>query len=321
MKKIILFMPYMGQLPPNFPLWVKSCGANPTIDWVLLTDREVDTPLPPNIRHIMTSMDDLRERFSARLGFPVTLDRPYKLVDYKPAYGYLFEDMTEGYDFWGHCDMDVVFGDIRAFFTDEIMDAYDKIQERGHLSIYRNTDRIKRLFMEPCEGVVDYRRVYTDPYIFCYDEFRGIWRQCQVKGIPYTDIDTLAALHPFRGAFTESLSGRSGIVLYWERGKTYMAYLEKGKLTTQEIMYVHFRKRPMGAPAFDVDKAEAFFLVPNTFLLKEPGPLTRQEFRRMRKGLPLYTLRVNARRLYQKYVLKPARWYRRRRARRGGDDA
>jgi len=320
-KKIVLFMPYMGPLPENFPLWVKSCGGNPTIDWVLLTDRDVDIPLPPNVRHVRTGLEELRARFSERLGFSVTLDRPYKLVDYKPAYGYLFEDMTVGYDFWGHCDMDVVFGDIRAYFTDEILDAYDKIQERGHLSIYRNTERINRLFMEPCEGVVDYRKVYTDPYIYCYDEFRGIWRQCQVKGIPYTDIDNLAAIHPFRGAFMESLSGRSGIVIYWERGKTYMAYMEQGELETQEIMYVHFRKRPMAAPDFDVDKAEAFFLVPNTFLPKKPGPLGKQEFRKMRKGLPLYTLRVNAKRLYQKYLLKPSRWYRRQKARRGGGDA
>lgn len=317
MKKIIVFMPYFGPLPENFPLWIKTCGGNPTIDWVLFTDQEVDITLPPNIRYVQTGMDDMRARFSERLGFPATLDRPYKLVDYKPAYGYLFADMLNGYDFWGHCDMDVVFGDIRAFFTDDILDAYDKIQERGHLSIYRNNERINRLFMEPCEGVVDYRKVYTDTYIYCYDEFRGIWRQCQVKGIPYTDIDNLAAIHPFRGAFKESLSGRTGIVLYWERGKVYMAYLEKGSLTTREIMYVHFRKRRMQAPDFDVDSAEAFFLIPNTFLRKEPGPLTTDVFRRMRKRLPLYTLRINFSRLYQKYLLKPSRWYRRQKARRG----
>ena len=314
-------MPYFGPLPDNFPLWVKTCGGNPSIDWVLLTDQDVDIPLPPNIRYVKTDMNEMQERFSNRLGFQVILDRPYKLVDYKPAYGYLFENMAIGYDFWGHCDMDVVFGDIRAFFTDEVLEKYHKLQERGHLSIYRNTEAINRLFMEPCEGVVDYKKVYTDKYIFCYDEFRGIWRQCQVKGIPYTDIDNLVALHPFRGAFTESLSGRSGIVLYWERGKTYMAYMEKGELKTQEVMYVHFRKRPMTAPEFDVDKAEAFFLVPNTFLLKEPGPLTNKEFRRMRKGLPLYTLRVNAKRWYHKYLLKPVRWYRRQKARRGEKDA
>ena len=321
MNKIGLFAFYFGKLPPHMSVWVKTCGANPTIDWVLFTDHEVAVDLPPNIRHVRTSLDELRERFSERLGFPVLLDRAYKLVDYKPAYGYLFADMLPGYDFWGHCDMDVVFGDIRAFFTDDILDAYDKVQERGHLSIYRNDDRINELFMEPCEGVVDYRKVYTDRAIYCYDEFRGIWRLCQVKGIPYTDIDTLVAIHPLRGAFRESLSGRRGIVLYWERGKTYMAYLEKGEVTVQEIMYVHFRKRPMSPPDFDVEKAEAFFLVPNTFLPKEPGPLSKQEFRKMRKGLPLYTLRVNAKRLYRKYLLKPFRWYRRQRARRGGDDA
>lgn len=321
MKTILLFMPYFGPLPEDFPLWVKSCAGNPTIDWMLLTDQDPGQALPPNIRYVKTDLSELRERFSARLGFPVTLDRPYKLVDYKPAYGYLFKEMLSGYDFWGHCDMDVVFGDIRAFFTDDVLDTYDKIQERAHLSVYRNTERINRLFMEPCEGVVDYRKVYTDSYIYCYDEFRGIYRICQLKGVPYTDITDLAAIYPFLGRFRESLSGRDRIVLYWERGKTYMAYMEKGELKTREILYIHFRKRPMAAPTFDVDKAEAFFLVPNTFLLKEPGPLTKAEFFKMKKGLPGYTLRVNARRFYQKYLLKPVRWYRRRKARRGGEHA
>lgn len=318
MKKIILFMPYFGPLPENFALWAKSCGANPTIDWVLFTDQEIEIALPPNIRYVRTDMASLRERFSERLGFAATVDRPYKLVDYKPAYGFLFEDMADGYDFWGHCDMDVVFGDIRAFFTDDILDGYDKLQERGHLSIYRNTERMRRLFMAPCEGVVPYTRVYTDPYIYCYDEFRGIYRICQVKGIPYMDIDTLVAVRPLLGHFQDGLSGRDRIVLYWERGKTYMACLEKGEVVTREIMYVHFRRRHMGAPAFDVDTADAFYIVPNTFLSKEPGDLTKEELLRMRKGKPLYTLQKGAERLYKKYLLKPVRWYRRRT---GGRDA
>lgn len=312
MKKIILFIPYFGPLPANFSLWAKSCGANADIDWVLMTDHESPCALPPNVHHIRTDLDSLRAQFSNRLGFSVTLDRPYKLVDYKPAYGYLFPDLVQGYDFWGHCDLDVVFGDIRAFFTDAVMDRYDKIQERGHLSIYRNDERTNALFMEQCENVVDYRKVYADSSIYCYDEFRGIYRICKRKGISYTDIDTLVAIRPNKGYFEEALTGRKRIVPYWERGKTYMAYLERGEVRVQEVIYVHFRRRRMEAPAFDPDTVDAFYMVPNTFIPKEPGAPGKKEIRRLRRGRPIYGLQKGAKRFCHKWALKPVRWLRRR---------
>ena len=50
------------------------------------------------------------------LGFDTALDafstRALK-TDLRPAYGVLFEEYLDGYDFWGHCDLDVLFGRIR----------------------------------------------------------------------------------------------------------------------------------------------------------------------------------------------------------------
>ena len=44
----------------------------------------------------------------------VTLDRPYKLCDFKPAYGFIFGEYLKEYDYWGHCDIDIVWGDLRG---------------------------------------------------------------------------------------------------------------------------------------------------------------------------------------------------------------
>ena len=78
-------------------------------------------------------------RFEKKLGFPVALNSPYKLCDFKPSDGEVFEDYLNDYDYWGHCDVDLIWGDIRKFVTDELLEKYVRIFSRGHCSIYRNS--------------------------------------------------------------------------------------------------------------------------------------------------------------------------------------
>ena len=52
---------------------------------------------------------------SRKLGFEVYLERPYKCCDLKPAYGVIFEEYLTAYSYWGHCDFDLIFGDLQYF--------------------------------------------------------------------------------------------------------------------------------------------------------------------------------------------------------------
>ena len=300
MRKIVLFVPYFGPFPAHMPLWVRSCGANPGIDWVLITDQECPSPLPPNMRYVKTPFGEIRERFSERLGFPVCLDRPYKIVDFKPAYGYLFADMLSGYDVWGYCDVDVIFGDIRAFFTEELFSRYQKIQALGHLTFYRNQETTNALFMERCPGVAYYRDVFTDSRIYCFDERHGIYEIFRQKDVPQTDLRVMAAIRPFKGHFADSFSGWDRVVFYWEAGKLFMVRLDGREIAAREVPYVHFRKRVIGVAGFDREKARAFYLKPNVFIEKTPGVLSREDIVQNRKGVPLYGIMSRARRFRQK---------------------
>ena len=40
-KKIAFVVPYYGKFPDYFPLWLKTCGTNPTIDFLLFTDENM----------------------------------------------------------------------------------------------------------------------------------------------------------------------------------------------------------------------------------------------------------------------------------------
>ena len=98
----------------------------------------------------------MRELIKERIGKKSILEDRYKISDYKPAYGILFEDYLKDFDFWGHCDVDIIWGDIRKYTTEEILDKHDMFSTRkgrmsGHFSLFRNTRSINQLFRQSSE--------------------------------------------------------------------------------------------------------------------------------------------------------------------------
>jgi hypothetical protein len=112
------------------------------------------------------------------LGFEVSLDRGYKLCDFRPAFGFLFSDLLEGYDFYGYGDIDVIYGNIRKFISDELLTQYDAISIRaqyftGFFAILRNCPKIVQLFRESS----DYQLVFQSPGNYCFDEMNWDWEE------------------------------------------------------------------------------------------------------------------------------------------------
>src|ERR1700755_1065070 len=121
-KKIAFIVCYIGKLPWYFDYFVHSCKYNADIDFFILNDDEsYKGALPANIKLIHTTLEDISTTATQKLGFKITIEYGYKLCDFKPAYGIIFSDLLKGYDFWGHCDIDIIFGSIREFLTDELL--------------------------------------------------------------------------------------------------------------------------------------------------------------------------------------------------------
>ena len=128
---IAFVVPYVGSWPLWFPAYLQSCRYNPSIRWIFYTDCEIPTTVPANVQFVDGSLRDFERLVERKTGMSVSLELPYKLCDYKPAFGLLFEDYLDGVDFWGHCDVDVVWGNIRKFLaTDEILSRYDVVSPR-----------------------------------------------------------------------------------------------------------------------------------------------------------------------------------------------
>jgi hypothetical protein len=169
--KIALVICYTGEMPWYFKYFVHSCRYNPTVDFYIITDHRIDDGLPPNVRPVYRSLNDISELATKKLGFEVNIKSGYKLCDFKPAYGFLFDDLLKDYDFWGHGDIDVVFGNIRYFISDDILANNDLVVVRhdfltGYFQLFRNNEKMNTLFMRS----KDYVRVMTEEKHFCFDE-------------------------------------------------------------------------------------------------------------------------------------------------------
>lgn len=158
MKKKALIATYFGELPFWFPAFQLSCKYNPEITWIIFTDSPKQKDCPDNLIFKKLSLYEFCKIASAKIGTKINLSEKflYKICDFKPAFGLIYEDYIQGYDFWGHCDLDVVFGRVGNFITNEILEKYDIITSRkrrisGHFCLYRNTKEINSIFLHiPC---------------------------------------------------------------------------------------------------------------------------------------------------------------------------
>lgn len=139
MKKIIIILPYFGKLPNYFKFFLESCKKNDTIDFLIITDNTIKCD-SSNINIINCSFDEIKRKIQSKFQYEISLERPYKLCDYKLFYGYIFNEYISNYDFWGFCDCDLIFGDIRKFITEDILEKYSYILSLGHFHLSKNND-------------------------------------------------------------------------------------------------------------------------------------------------------------------------------------
>lgn len=170
-KSIAIIVCYYGEFPWYFNYFLHSCKYNSTVDFIVITDNEKHYEIPDNVKIINIPLPKLKQMISKKMEFDVNIDFPYKLCDFKPAYGLIFSEFIEGYDFWGHSDIDIIYGNIRHFLDDEMLDEFDFISIRhdyttGCFAVFKNNNQMKNIFKES----KDYKKVFTNHEHFCFDE-------------------------------------------------------------------------------------------------------------------------------------------------------
>jgi hypothetical protein len=229
-------------------------------------------------------LDDVSQLATQKLGFEIKITNGYKLCDFKPAYGLIFSDLLRPYDFWGHCDIDIIFGNIRDFMTDELLEKYDLISVRhdwlsGCFLLYKNDDKMIKLFSHS----KDYQKVFSSDKHYCFDE-TNFAHDVFTEGKAYHEIRTeiesmthvvkkLEAenyLKPFFDFYIiEGLPGK----LKWENGKMY--YRNRYEVLFYHLIYFKTKYFPKKT---DIHIPDCFTISPTRIYHQSKPKVVINEF-------------------------------------------
>lgn len=159
--------------------------------WKIYTPNKIESK--GNVEFIPMNIDDFNELVDKKTGvFPHNyIDQktgcPKKLMtDYAPALAELFEEQISDFDFWGHCNWDVVYGRLDKWLPDKLLktlDIFGNDPEKinGVFSIYRNKPFINTLYKRH----PGWRGVFVDldtRFAFEEDMFSPIVNKANNKG-------------------------------------------------------------------------------------------------------------------------------------------
>lgn len=258
--KIAFILPYFGKFDSLFPLWLESCRYNADIDWFIFTDDKSPYKYPSNVKVTYMSFADMKQHIQQFYDFPIALNSPYRLCNFKPAYGEIFKDYLQGYDAWGFCDNDMLFGDLKKMMPNEVNSKY-KIGKFGHLSFVNNSEESRQAYRYANAFKIAFG---TEKPLF-FDE--GCFMQILHK-LGYKEYKLhIADLTPrLKQHIVLEEEGREWMnkahCFVWNKGKLWRYYADKGEIKKEEYAYIHFLKRPMDI-AIDIDLNRPLVIVPN----------------------------------------------------------
>lgn len=282
--KITVVTAYFGNFPNFYPLYLKTLAANPDVDFLLFTDNTLAAP-PANLRVIRTTLAEVEQWAKQNTGHPeAVISTPYKLCDYKPMYGQIFREYLHGCDFWGHSDIDLLYGNLRRFWPDHVLEQYDKIGYLGHLTLYRNTPENNRRWELP-GGKFPLELVLTRPQSFAWDEFNGMYRIYENNNIPfYKEVHYLDLCRPARRfclrnrknpKYPRNPDDHPYQIFYWQNGEIFRTWFSGNEVHTEPFQYIHFIGRKFPDLGFSPEDYPIFMCTPDGFVPLAELTLTR----------------------------------------------
>lgn len=271
MIKKAFIVPYFGKFPPNFQYWLDSCSYNKEFDWLIFTDCNYECyDIPKNVKTFQFTFLQIEELIKKKYSFQAWIGHPYKLCDYRGGYGEIFSNYLKDYQFWGFCDVDLVFGNLSLFITDNILRKYDIIGGWGHCTLFRNSNAINALYRVKSEDIVDYQKVFQSNCNYLFDEEGGLRKlyktqKLKVCNLPMYD----CAADKLR--FTPTIASTCYInenvsdhIIVVNHGQVLVYGIDvNGALYSKEVAYAHFAKRSF---SFNVENKNFFAIIPNKYV-------------------------------------------------------
>jgi hypothetical protein len=273
--KICIVNLYFGKRPDYFDLFLISCAKNPKIDFLFLIDFDIPLEVPKNVTFIKTTFKEIVSLVQSKFNFEVALKNAYKLCDFRPAFGEIFESHFKDYDWWGHCDFDMILGDLNYVFELASQSKYVKILRQGHLTLFKNETSINQVYRNdftdidivknqngkevhrayPHDGVfMNYKDVFTSEKFYCFDEFWGVDRLFYMMNLPVYREPIMADIGcKFPFIKMTAHPNCFGQYFVWNRGVLVRRALFGSYENADSYPYIHLQKRKMAQHYDSID--------------------------------------------------------------------
>ena len=274
MEKAALILPYFGSFDNLFPVFLNSCGKNSQIDWLIFTDQHYAGQIPANVHFHHMTFAEMKKYIQRNYDFKISLNSPYRLCNFKPAYGDIFSEYLTQFDYWGYCDCDLIWGNIGKYFA-QYAGQYDRMGNFGHFTLLRNTDEINHLYRNKDA----FKVAFSHDYSLFLEEI-GFYKIFQASSFTCAPEPCLADFlprhfnfHPVaRYEFMADLPWRQ--IFTWDNGTLRRWALANDTLVSTEVFYIHFLKRQMFVSDQIMENSK-WLIVPNK-IIELSGPVSAQ---------------------------------------------
>jgi len=172
MNKVCFIIPFFGPSKWWHTYFFKSIATNNNYLWLIIADQINDKSIPANARLVSMSLQEFNQFVSSKIKISTNIIHPFKICDFKPAFGQIFSDYLKDYDYWAYCDMDIIMGDLDSFLANVLHSGYDVISPDnvffpGHFLILKNCKKMNMLYTK----AVNHIPVFTSEKCYFFDEF------------------------------------------------------------------------------------------------------------------------------------------------------
>lgn len=311
MKKLIFIIPYFGKFNNYFQFYLESCSKNKKVDWLIYTDDKTEYKFPKNIKIKYITFNKFKEKIQKKIPYEIILERPYKLCDFKPLYGYLFEEDIKEYEYWGHCDTDMIWGNIEKLLFSRLEDNYyDKLFFLGHCTLYKNTKDMNIYFQNLIESHKRFREILQNEENYSFDEeFKN-----SINNIFFNDNKKVYLKELEANIYTKSsnfnlvtynfeknkyvVEKKKDFLVVYDNGNLYGYSKEKNILKKDEYLYIHMQARKMEVRCKNYN---FYKIIPNSFENIEVEEIKEKNFNKIKKkNINLHYFRHRSKNLYIK---------------------
>lgn len=297
-KQAALIVPYFGSFPKYFDLFMLSCEKNQEFDWLIFTDNDYNSYFKPKNVKIMKMdwyelVDIIERKLNTKFRYKL---RPYKLCDLKPAYGFIFSDFLNDYSYWGHCDIDLIFGSISDFLNFDELHSYDKLFVSGHFSLYKNTEEVNKYFYLKAPLNLSFEDALLTEENIYFDEIWFVniltYHQKRIYSNCNSFLDILPQFPNFRPLQFLNEKLYKDKLYFWENGKIKVSDINAGmKSKLSEFMYIHLQKRELPVLG-SIDRFKnGFMITPYGFFnLESVKQMSTDQLKRIYRGTYRQTL-------------------------------